>query len=329
MKKILWFLSGLAVVPLFTSCADYGVYGVATPAPIIGNPGFVGGDFVNNGAVGGLAPLQVGFVATTFDRWAWDPYCRHYYDRSCGRYWDFQARRYCTVVPRRFPTAVYPVGYRRSARLACPSYLPRTPVVVNRGPRIVNNNQFVNINSNRGRDAPVVHGTSCDAIPLQNQSRSNTYSRGGSSTRFNSPAAPMQRTVSPVSSRGTVTPSKAARNSNLKTISTGSRGSSSSITNVRQISPSRYSKTPSRSTSSNYSTLSRPSANSSHSTAPSTSRSAPTIRKSAYTPSRSSTKSSSHTRSSTSSRSSSYSKTSSRSTSSVSRSMNKARQRTR
>lgn len=327
MKKILLLLSSLAAVPLFSSCADYGVYGVAAPAPIVTNPGFVGGGFVH----GGLAPLQVGFVATTFDRWAWDPYCRHYFDRSCGRYWDLRARRYCTVVPRRFPTAVYPVGYRRGARLACPSNLPRTPVVVNRGPRVVNNNRFVNINTNRGRYAPVVHGTSRGAAPLRSEGRSNSYTRGSSSGRFNSTPSSVRRTVTPVPGRGTVAPSKVARNSNLKTISTGPRSStSSSVTNLRKVSPSRYPSTPSRSSSSRGSTYTRPSSDSStRYTPPSASRSAPVIRKSSSSPSRSSSRSSSYTRSPSSSRSSSYSKPSSRSTSSSSRSMNKARQRTR
>lgn len=217
MKKILLLLSGLAVVPLFTSCADYGVYGATVTRPIVANPGFVGGGFGPGFAGGGLAPLQVGFVSTTFNRWAWDPWRRHWFDLGCNRYFDPRLRRYCNVAPRRFPTAVYPSGYRRGARLACPSYLPRTPVVVNRG----------GVNTHRGRYAPVVHGTSRGVTPVRgsNFNRTVAPTRGNSGRVYGS-SSPVRRTVSPVPSRSRVTPSTVSRNSQLRTVSTYKQPSS-------------------------------------------------------------------------------------------------------
>ena len=87
MKKILLTTLAMVLPFLAISCADYGTYGygtVTTPVRSSGSSVIVGG---------GLAPLQVGFVATSFDRWAWDPYRRHYFDRSCRRYWNPRSSR--------------------------------------------------------------------------------------------------------------------------------------------------------------------------------------------------------------------------------------------
>ena len=104
MKKILLTTLAMVLPFLAISCADYGTYGygtVTTPVRSSGSSVIVGG---------GLAPLQVGFVATSFDRWAWDPYRRHYFDRSCRRYWNSRSRGYCSVVPSRFSSPIYPTS---------------------------------------------------------------------------------------------------------------------------------------------------------------------------------------------------------------------------
>lgn len=205
MKKILMLIASLGVIPLVTSCADYGVYGYGSTVarPVVAtNTAFVGG---------GLAPLQVGFVATTFDRWAWDPFRRHYFDRSCGRFFDPRLRRYCTVVPRRFPTAVYPSGYRRGGRLACPSFLPRTRFAG--GHR--DHRGHVGVPARGGRFAPVVHGTSRGAVPLGDAGRSGRFSNG----RANESRSPIRRSASP-SSRRSVNPATISRRSRLETVST-------------------------------------------------------------------------------------------------------------
>ena len=188
MKKILLLASAVALPFLGTSCADYATYGygsVGTSVGGFGNPGFVGGS---------LAPLQVGFVATSFDRWAWDPYRRHYFDRSCGRYWDPRIRTYCAVAPRRFSAPIYPTGFRRGHRLACPTYLPRHTVVAGnrghvRGP--------VRVTSNRGRYAPVIHGQSRGVASIRpssysgsNRSRETVSNRSYGSTRSSGYSTP-------------------------------------------------------------------------------------------------------------------------------------------
>ena len=314
MKKILLLLSGLAAIPLFTSCADYGVYSATVARPIGGNPGFVGR---------GLAPLQVGFVATTFDRWAWDPYRRHWFDRRARRFFDPRLRSYCTVVPRRFATAVYPSGYRRGGRLACPSYLPRNTAVVNRGNRFGNN---------RGRFSPVVHGSSRGAAPLRGQNRSGNFNRGSDNRSFSN-RNPVRRSVSPVPSRRSVNPSTVSRNRRLQTVSTNRN---------RNASPSRA-KVSSRSSNSRGVTSSRSSSSSRRYTAP-TVRSKPksVVRRQTTPVTRSSTRSSSRTRTSSRARSQpSRSSSRSRSTPSVrssgysrrpsntSRAINRVRKRTR
>lgn len=213
MKKILLLASSLAVFPLITSCTDYGVYGYSTTVarPLVTNVGVVGGT---------LAPMQVGFVATSINHWAWDPYRRCYFDRSCGRYFDPRLRRYCTVVPHRYPVAVYPSGYRHGARLACPSYLPRNRAVVhhhhhhNHNPRGRNGS-----GGSGGRYAPVVHGSSRGVAPLRSTGRTGEINRN-SSFRESGSTDPIIRTVTPQSSRRSTSPSTVTRSSRLKTIST-------------------------------------------------------------------------------------------------------------
>lgn len=290
MKKILLLTFAAALPFLATSCADYATYSYGSTASV----------------GGGYAPLQVGFVATSFDRWAWDPYCRHYYDRSCGRYWDVRVRNYCSVAPRRYSSAVYPTGHRRGHRLACPTYLPRhAPVAKHRG----HSNHSGGGNSNRGRYAPVIHGQSRGVVSLQPLSYSSSNrSRGSSSSPSGSNSRP--------SSYSPSTRSNSTRSDSSSTNVVPSRRSSSQATQ-RSGSSSRYQTI---------------------SATPSQTRSAPTVRSSTYTPRSSSSSSSPRSSSSSSrgsssrssSRESSSSKTApSRSTSSPSRSMSKARQKTR
>ena len=112
MKKILIIAASLLAWPVFSSCTDYGVYGT--------NSGYNGG-YVN----AGYAPLQVGFIGTSYNRWAYDPYRRAYFDRSLNRYYNISTRRYYVSTPRRYSRAVYPRGYRKGSRINAPSYLPR------------------------------------------------------------------------------------------------------------------------------------------------------------------------------------------------------------
>lgn len=293
MKKILLLASAVALPFLATSCADYATYGYGTVgAPVggFGNPGFVGR---------GLAPLQVGFVATSFDRWAWDPWRRHYFDRSCGRYWNPGIRNYCSVAPRRFSSPIYPTGFRRGQRLACPTYLPRTPVIVNRG----RSSRPVGVVSNRGRYAPVIHGQSRGVTSVRpssyDRSRNSVSSRSSNSYRPSSYSTP---------------------NRSSSTRSGGNR-SSSYVTPTRRSSSSSTQRS---SGSSRYQTVSSPP---SRTRSTPTIRSTPTVRSSSYTP-RSSSSGGSYSRSS-STRSSATRSTPSRSTSAPSRSVSKARQRTR
>lgn len=212
MKKMLLLASAVALPFLGTSCADYATYGygsVGTSVGGFGNPGFVGGS---------LAPLQVGFVATSFDRWAWDPYRRHYFDRSCGRYWDPRIRTYCAVAPRRFSAPIYPTGFRRGHRLACPTYLPRQTVVA----------------GNRGRYAPVIHGQSRGVASIRpssysssNRSRETVSSRSYGSTRSSGYSTP---------TRSSSSRSDSYRSSNYATPTRRS----SSQSNQRSSGSSRY-----------------------------------------------------------------------------------------
>ena len=276
MKKIL--LSTLAMVLPFLaiSCADYGTYGygtVTTPVRSSGSSVIVGG---------GLAPLQVGFVATSFDRWAWDPYRRHYFDRSCRRYWNSRSRGYCSVVPSRFSSPIYPTGFRRGHRLSCPTYLPRhSAVAVHRG----DSHRSVGAVSSRGKYAPVIHGQSHGVVSL----RPSSYS---TSTRSSS-----SRTVTRSSLNHTSSP-----------------GRTSSQSTQRPSSSSRYQTV---------------------SSAPSRPKATPVVRSSSYTSRSTSSRSPESTSyrglysKTSSSRSTSASSSPSRKTSSPSRSVSRARQKTR
>ena len=301
MRKILLLASAAALSFLATSCADYATYGFGTVgAPVrgFGNPGFVGG---------GLAPLKVGFVATSFDRWAWDPWRRHYFDRSCGRYWNPVVRNYCAVAPRRFASPIYPTGFRRGQRLACPSFLPRTPVVVNRGRS--------NVVPTCDRYAPVIHGQSRGVASVRPSSYSTANrSRGVVNTRSSGYTTPTR----PSSSR-----SNSYRSSSY---ATPTRRTSSPSTQ-RSSGSSRYqtvSSTPSR-------TRSTPVVrSSSYTPRTSTSRSSYTRSSTpSYTPRSSSSSSRGSYSSGSASRSTSTRSTPSRSTSSPSRSISRSRQRTR
>lgn len=276
MKKILLALLAMVLPFLAISCADYGTYGygtVNTPVRSSGSSVFVGG---------ALAPLQVGFIATSFDRWAWDPYRRHYFDRSCRRYWSPRSRGYCSVVPSRFSAPIYPTGFRRGHRLSCPTYLPRHSMVAShRG----HSHRSVGAVSSRGTYAPVIHGQSHGVVSM----RPSSYA---TSTRSSS-----SRTVTRSSLNHTTSP-----------------GRTSSQSNQRPSSSSRHQTV---------------------SSAPSRPKTTPIVRSSSYTPRSTSSRSPESTSSrgsyskTSSSRSASVSSSPSRSTSSPSRSMSRARQKTR
>lgn len=285
MKKILLTTLAMVLPFLAISCADYGTYGygtVTTPVRSSGSSVIVGG---------GLAPLQVGFVATSFDRWAWDPYRRHYFDRSCRRYWNSRSRGYCSVVPSRFSSPIYPTGFRSGRRLSCPTYLPRRTVVTShRG----HSHQSVGAVSSRGKYAPVIHGQSHGVVSL----RPSSYS---TSTRSSS-----SRTVTRSSLNHTTSPGRTPSQSTQ-------RPSSSSRYQTVSSAPNRTSSqsTQRPSSSSRYTTVS---------SAPSRPKATPVVRSSSYT---------SRSTSSRSPESTSASRSPSRSTSSPSRSVSRARQKTR
>ena len=285
MKKILLTTLAMVLPFLAISCADYGTYGygtVSNPVRSSGSSVFVGG---------AMAPLQVGFIATSFDRWAWDPYRRHYFDRSCRRYWNPRIRGYCSVAPSRFSAPIYPTGFRRGNRLTCPTYLPRHLVVAgHRG----HSHRSGGIVSNRGTYAPVVHGQSRGVVSIRPSSYSTSKRSSSSSSRSGISSSLNQTT----SSRG----------SSSQSIQ---RPSSSSRYQTISSSPSRPKTTPvlrSSSTSRSSSSPSQASSSSRSSSSPSPRRSSSKI---------------------TSSRSSSTPSRSSRTTSSPSRSVSRARQKTR
>ena len=295
MKKIL--LSTLAMVLPFLaiSCADYGTYGYGTVATPVRSSVVVGG---------ALAPLQVGFVATSLDLWAWDPYRRHYFDRSCRRYWNARSRGYCSVTPVRFSAPIYPTGFRRGHRLSCPTYLPRhSAVASHRG----HSHRSVGVVSSRGKYAPVIHGQSHGVVSL----RPSSYS---TSTRSS-------RTVTRSSSNHTSAPGRTSSQSTQ-------RPSSSSRYQTVSSLPSRTSSQPTQ----------RPSSSSrsqTASSAPSQTKTTPVVRSSSYTSRSTSSRSPESTSyrglysKTSSSRSTSASSSPSRSTSSPSRSVSRARQKTR
>lgn len=118
MKKLLMLTASLLAWPFLSSCTEYGAYGQT------------GGYATTSHAYPhsysrGYAPLRVGFISTTFDRWSYDPYRRCYYDRSIGKYYNYRSRGYYTAAPRRYSSPRYPSGYRSGSRISCPSYLPR------------------------------------------------------------------------------------------------------------------------------------------------------------------------------------------------------------
>ncbi|MCH1497861.1 MAG: hypothetical protein L7U83_02225 [Akkermansiaceae bacterium] len=284
MKKILLTTFAMVLPFLAISCADYGTYGYGTVATPVRSSG-------SSVIVGGLAPLQVGFVATSFDRWAWDPYRRHYFDRSCRRYWSPRSRGYCSVTPVRFSSPIYPTGFRRGHRLSCPTYLPRhSAVAIHRG----DSHRSVGAVSSRGKYAPVIHGQSHGVVSL----RPSSYS---TSTRSSS-----SRTVTRSSLNQTSAPGRTSSQSTQ-------RPSSSSRYQTVSSAPSRTSSQPTQ----------RPSSSSRHqmaSSAPSRPKATPVVRSSSYTP---------RSTSSRSPVSTSASSSPSRSTSSPSRSVSRARQKTR
>ena len=284
MKKILLTTFAMVLPFLAISCADYGTYGYGTVATPVRSSG-------SSVIVGGLAPLQVGFVATSFDRWAWDPYRRHYFDRSCRRYWSPRSRGYCSVTPVRFSSPIYPTGFRRGHRLSCPTYLPRhSAVAIHRG----DSHRSVGAVSSRGKYAPVIHGQSHGVVSL----RPSSYS---TSTRSS-----LSRTVTRSSLNQTSAPGRTSSQSTQ-------RPSSSSRYQTVSSAPSRTSSQPTQ----------RPSSSSRHQTvssAPSRPKATPVVRSSSYT---------SRSTSSRSPESTSASSSPSRSTSSPSRSVSRARQKTR
>lgn len=302
MKKIL--LTTLAIVLPFLaiSCADYGTYGYGTVTTPVRSSVIVGG---------ALAPLQVGFIATSFDRWAWDPYRRHYFDRSCRRYWDSRIRGYCSVTPVRFSAPIYPSGFRRGHRLSCPTYLPRRTVVTShRG----HSHRSVGAVSSRGKYAPVIHGQSHGVTSLRPSSYStstrSTTSRTVTRSSSNHTSSPGR-----ISSQSTQRPSSSSR---YQTVSSNGSGSRTSLNPASSSGRSSSQSTQRPSSSSRYQTVS---------SAPSRTKTTQVSRSSSYTPRSTSSRGSSS--GTTSTRSTSVSSSPSRSTSSPSRSVSRARQKTR
>jgi len=213
MKKILLTTLAMVLPFLAISCADYGTYGygtVTTPVRSSGSSVIVGG---------GLAPLQVGFVATSFDR-------------SCRRYWNPRSRGYCSVIPSRFSAPIYPTGFRSGRRLSCPTYLPRhSAVAIHRG----DSHRSVGAVSSRGKYAPVIHGQSHGVVSLRPSSYSTSTRSSSSRTVTRSS---LNHTSSPgrTSSQSTQRPSSSSR---YQTVSSAPSRTSSQPTQ-RPSSSSRY-----------------------------------------------------------------------------------------
>ena len=334
MKKIL--LSTLAMVLPFLaiSCADYGTYGYGTVATPVRSSVVVGG---------ALAPLQVGFVATSLDLWAWDPYRRHYFDRSCRRYWNPRSRGYCSVTPVRFSAPIYPTGFRRGHRLSCPTYLPRhSAVASHRG----HSHRSVGVVSSRGKYAPVIHGQSHGVVSLRPSSYS-TSTRSSSSRTVTRSSSNHTSAPGRTSSQSTQRPSSSSRYQTVSSNGSGSRtslnpasssGRSSSQSTQRPSSSSRYqtvSSLPSRTSSQPTQRPSSSSRSQTASSAPSQTKTTPVVRSSSYTSRSTSSRSPESTSyrglysKTSSSRSTSASSSPSRKTSSPSRSVSRARQKTR
>ena len=245
MKKILLLTSATALAFL-SSCTSYGTYGYAP----VGNPGFIGG---------GYAPLQVGFVATNYSQWAWDPYRRAYFDRGLGRYWNINTRGYYSVAPRRYATAFYPSGYRTGGRINAPSYLPRrSSGSINRGGSV----KTVGVNNNRNRYTPVIHGSSRGSTSIKSNVNSNR--KVTTNRSYQNRSTPTRTTTSrqPTPSR-TTTNRGTSNSSRYQTISSGSnRGSATSSRSVSGVKTTSY---PSRANTSRTSTSSSTKARSSSS----------------------------------------------------------------
>lgn len=195
MKKILMLTASLLAWPLFTSCTEYSSYGYSSGSS---------GGYANSsyGYSQSYAPLQVGFISTSYDRWAYDPYRRSYYDRSVNRYYNSSSRNYYSASPRRYSTAHYPSGYRRGSQISCPTYLPRHS---NHGH---SSHGRVAQRESHGRTTPVIHGSSRSSDrsrSIQEAARYNTRARTsssssssrGSSSRQPTPTVRRQATPQP------------------------------------------------------------------------------------------------------------------------------------
>ena len=190
MKSILMLAASLLAWPFLSSCSDYGTYGYSAGYSSGGyaSPGYG----YSSGYGYNYAPLQVGFISTTYDRWSYDPYRRCYYDRSLRRYYNYGSRTYYSSPPRRYSTPYYPTGYRKGRPIAAPSYLPRHSGnhgpqrgsgSYNRGP--VNSGNYNRGSYNRGSSnyntSP--RGSVRTPSPVIIRNSSNNYERARSSSR--------------------------------------------------------------------------------------------------------------------------------------------------
>jgi len=121
MKAIPVMAATLLAAALLPSCSDYdSIYGYSGHYSSGGN--YHSTSIAYSTA---YAPLGVGFISTSYDRWCWDPYRHCYYDRSLRRYYNHVSYTYYSSPPRKHRSVSYPEGYRSGVRLPCPSYLPR------------------------------------------------------------------------------------------------------------------------------------------------------------------------------------------------------------
>ena len=227
MKTILMLAASLLAWPLLSSCTEYGAYGQTG--------GYTTSSY---GYSQSYAPLRVGFISTSYDRWSYDPYRRCYYDRSIGSYYNYNSRSYYTTAPRRYSSPRYPSGYRKGSKISCPSYLPRNSSRGNYGQRHV---------SPSSRYAPVLHGSSnrssSRSQSIEKAARYNMKSRTSSSSSRQSStyksAPTVQRESSTQPSRRIETPRQVTRTSQPQTI----RTSPSRTNTVRTSAPSTIRQT--------------------------------------------------------------------------------------
>ncbi len=225
-KRIFSILLGVVGWVVLSSCSEYGVYGTTGTTYRTG----YGHGHSTSGYVSTYAPLEVGFIATTYDRWSYDPWRRCYYDRSLRRYYDHRARRYCHAVPRRYVKPYYPTGYLRGRPLSCPNYLPG---YTNRGSLIKNTRHYQNRHHRNRHYRPeygipsrvVPHSTSyrqvlSNQVPRRSSGRSAIVTRrnqanvtaplrrysGRTATSSNQVVGAPNRFARPVSSSGAVRP---------------------------------------------------------------------------------------------------------------------------